>query len=119
MTYSEIEDYALKTTGAELSFSYDWETPVIKVSGKMFFLGSPKEQVPRVNLKSLPEESFVLRDMFTSIIPGYHMNKEHWNSIYLDDSVPEEIQRRMVDESYRLVVRGLSKAKREALTVAK
>ena len=119
MTYSEIEAYALTKPGVELSFPFDWETPVIKVSGKMFFLGSPIEQVPRVNLKSLPEESLVLRDMFTSIIPGYHMNKEHWNSIYLDDSVPEEIQKRMVDESYRLVVRGLSKAQRETLAAAK
>ncbi|NQT59911.1 MAG: MmcQ/YjbR family DNA-binding protein [Bacteroidetes bacterium] len=119
MTYAEIEAYSLTKPESELCFPFDWETPVIKVCGKMFFLGIPKEQIPRVNLKGVPEENSVLRAMFKSIIPGYHMNKEHWNTLYLDGSVPDEIQKQMVDESYQLVVQGLTKVQRDKLAAAK
>jgi len=118
MTYAEIEAYSLTKPEAELCFPFDWETPVIKVCGKMFFLGIPNDTIPRINLKGLPEENAVLRAMYEAIIPGYHMNKEHWNTLYLDGSVPDEIQKQMVDESYRLVVKGLSKAQRERLNSA-
>ena len=115
MTYAEIEAYSLTKPEAELCFPFDWETPVIKVCGKMFFLGIPNDTIPRINLKGLPEENAVLRSLYEAVIPGYHMNKEHWNSLYLDGSVPDEIQKQMVDESYLLVVKGLPKAQRERL----
>lgn len=115
MTYAEIEAYSLTKPESELCFPFDWETPVIKVCGKMFFLGIPKDQIPRINLKGLPEENAVLRAMYKAVKPGYHMNKEHWNSLYLDGSVPDDIQKQMVDESYRLVVKGLPKVQKERL----
>lgn len=116
MTYAEIEAYSLAKPEAELCFPFDWETPVIKVCGKMFFLGNPEDQIPRVNLKGLPEENAVLRAVYKAIIPGYHMNKEHWNTLCLDGSVPDEIQKQMVDESYRLVIKGLPKVHKERLS---
>ena len=119
MTYAEIEAYSFTKPESELCFPFDWETPVIKVCGKMFFLGIPKDTIPRINLKGLPEENTVLRAMYEAVIPGYHMNKEHWNSLYLDGSVPDEIQKQMVDESYRLVVKGLPKVQRERLNSPK
>ncbi len=56
-----------------------------------------------------------LRDIYTAVNPGYHLNKRHWNTVTLDDSVPEPELLRMIDDSYRLVVKGMKKADREEL----
>jgi len=69
----------------------------------------------RINLKCDPNEAIVLRDMFESVIPGYHMNKEHWNTVILDGTIPESEIKIMIDESYRLVVKSFKKSDREQL----
>ena len=88
---------------------------VFKVLGKIFALISLDENPLRINLKCDPAQVPVLRAMHESIQPGYHMNKEHWNTIVLDGSLPELLIRRLIDESYDLVVAGLPKTKRESL----
>jgi predicted DNA-binding protein (MmcQ/YjbR family) len=97
--------------------------PVYKIKGKMFALmseigGKKPNKQPQVNLKCDPLEAQQLRDIFTAVIPGYHMNKKHWNTVVLDQSIPEGEMKRMIDESYRLVVKGLKKAERNALETA-
>ena len=91
------------------------EVLVYKVKGKMFSLIAPQDQPIRINLKCDPDKALALRDMFESIIPGYHMNKKHWNTIILDGEVPEAEVCALIDHSYDLVVKGLKKADREAL----
>ena len=76
---------------------------VYKVGGKMFALAIPDDFPPRINLKCDPERAMELRDRFPSILPGYHMNKKHWNTILLDGRVPPALLRDLIDHSYLLV----------------
>lgn len=110
MEYSEIEAYALEKPHAVIDFPFDDKTPVVKVGGKMFFLGSLEGQPIRINLKASPSDVDIQRSLYAAIIPGYHMHKRHWNSIILDGTVPPELIRKMVDDSYELVWKGLTKA---------
>ena len=91
------------------------DVAVYKIRGKMFATFGYEGDVARVNLKCDPEEAIVLRDIFDAVIPGYHMNKAHWNTVILDGSIPTGEIERMIDRSYGLVVRGLKKAERTAL----
>jgi len=68
-----------------------------------------------MNLKCDPDEANALRDVFDAVIPGYHMNKKHWNTVILDGTVPVNEIERMVDRSYGLVVKGLKKSEQQAL----
>jgi predicted DNA-binding protein (MmcQ/YjbR family) len=68
-----------------------------------------------MNLKCEPTEALMLRDIFESVIPGYHMNKKHWNTIKLDGSVPDNEIKRMIDNSFGLVVKSLKKSDRQQL----
>ena len=88
---------------------------VYKVMGKMFALTDPNEFPPFVNLKCDPDRALELRDEHEAVRPGYHMSKKHWNSVYLDDGLPSELVRELIDHSYDLVVKGLKKADREKL----
>lgn len=110
-----IKRYCLAISGTTEDYPFDSETMVFKVLGKMFALVSLDENPSRINLKCDPAQAPVLRAMHDSIQPGYHMNKEHWNTIILDGSLPAELIWRLIDESYDLVVAGLPKSKRESL----
>lgn len=90
------------------------ETAVFKIMGKMFGLIGDGEPLA-VNLKCDPDEAIFLRQMYTAVQPGYHMNKRHWNTVTIDGTIPDEEIRQMVDASYNLVVKSLKKADQEAL----
>ena len=81
----------------------------------MFALFSEDETPFRINLKCDPEVAQILRGMHKSIVPGYHMNKEHWNTVNLDKSLPDELIYKMIDDSYNLVVKGLKKVDRDKI----
>lgn len=102
---------------------------VYKVQGKVFAiigLGNktdtkqtdldPSLVGVRINLKCDPDKALALRDMFDAVIPGYHMNKKHWNTVIIGGDLPIEEFFALVDHSYALVVKSLKKADREALT---
>lgn len=88
---------------------------VYKVMGKMWALLSWESNPLRVNLKCDPGAAEHLRNIYSSIKPGYHMNKKHWNTIILDGEIPEDFFWEMADDSYNLVVKGLKKTDREKL----
>lgn len=92
---------------------------VMRVADKMFALFDaqpPADDTPTtINLKCDPELAVILRETYAAVQPGYHMNKRHWNTITLDGSIPDDEVLEMIDESYRLVARGLKKAQRQAL----
>ncbi len=88
---------------------------VYKVMGKMFALIAWEEDPISISLKCDPDLALALRAQYPAVIPGYHMNKKHWNTITLDGSIPEKEIFFMIDESYALVVKGLKKADREKL----
>lgn len=107
--------YLLSKPGAVESFPFDNTTFVAKVGGKMFALFNIDDVPPRVNLKCLPEQAEVLRELYPAVRPGYHMNKRHWNTVVLDGSLPDDDIIDMIDESYKLVVQGLPKRLRVTL----
>jgi len=115
MNYETLEALLLAKKGAVLEYPFGPDAAVFKVAGKMFALVAWQEEPLRITLKSDPGEADELRRIFSAIQPGYYMNKNHWNTVALDGSVPQELLLTMVESSYRLVVKGLRKAERELL----
>lgn len=97
---------------AELTFPFGFETAVYKVRGKIFAVAPVDGAHRTITLKADPEDALVLVRDHDGITPGYHMNKRHWVTVDLDGDVPEDLVAAMVDESYRLVVLTLPKARR-------
>lgn len=97
--------------GAELWYNSDWEAHILSVGGKQFArLGTDKTGVPIVTLKGEPLENEALRQEFESIVPGYYANKQHWNSVLLDQaSFGEDRLAEMLQDGYRIVFQSLTK----------
>jgi predicted DNA-binding protein (MmcQ/YjbR family) len=112
---AELRDHCLSFTGAEETFPFGPETSVFKVSGKMFALSQLDADSLRVSLKCEPALAETLRAAHEAVIPGYHLNKRHWNTVILDGSMPNEAVRDMIEDSYDLVVSKLPRARRQAL----
>ncbi|MHC1703622.1 MAG: MmcQ/YjbR family DNA-binding protein [Tenuifilaceae bacterium] len=112
MNIEEIREYCLSKKGATECFPFDELTLVFKVGEKMFAL-SNLDGEPSINLKCDPEKAIELREEYSSIEPGYHMNKSHWNTVYLNGSVPEKLIKDLINHSYDLIINSLSKAKKE------
>ena len=115
MKLEPLRQLLLKKAGATEETPFGPEALVYKVMGKMFALIAWEDNPLRITLKCDPNLALALRDLYPAVIPGYHMNKKHWNTIILDDSVPEKQFLDLIDESYDLVVKGLKKADRERL----
>lgn len=115
VTEHKVKQYLLGKPEAEEDFPFGPEAAVYKICGKMFALLYQREGECRINLKCDPVEALELRHVFSAVQPGYHMNKKHWNTVLLDGSLPQGEIERMVDNSYRLVVKGLKKAERRGL----
>lgn len=115
MDYERLHQYLLSKPGAAVDFPFDAVTLVIKVGGKMFALITLDDHPLRMNLKCNPAKAQALRDCFPSILPGYHMNKRHWNTLVLDESLPDDLILSLIDDSYELVVQGLSKVARQLI----
>ena len=119
MNYADARSYLLSRPEAFEDFPFGPDVAVMKVCTKMFAtLAYRNDGVANMNLKCDPDEALILRDIFSAVKPGYHMNKKHWNTIVLDGSIPPGEIERMVDSSYSLVVRGLKSAERKRLIVA-
>lgn len=112
----QLRAYCGTKPGSEETFPFGLGTLVFKVAGKMYALCPVAEEPLRMNLKCDPELALLLRSEHEAIAPGYHMNKRHWNTITLDGTLPEPLLHELIDHSYDLVVAGLPKAKRAALT---
>ena len=99
-------------------FPFDQDTLVIKVCGKIFAIVSLEKTPLWISLKCDPTWAIELREAYKSVQPGYHLNKQHWNSVVLDSSIPLDVVRKMIDMSYDLVVAGFNKAQKEELREA-
>ena len=117
MDANAAEAYLLGKPEAQKDFPFGPDVAVMKVRGKMFATLGDEQGEGRMNLKCDPDQALALRDIFEAVIPGYHMNKKHWNTIKLDGSIPVGEIQRMIDHSYALVVGGLPKKVREAMAV--
>ncbi len=107
-----FREYCLRKKSVTESFPFDEVTLVFKVAGKIFALTSLETTDFRVNLKCDPERALELREEYTSIIPGWHMSKIHWNTVIVDGSINQELFKELVDHSYDLVVKSLTKKAR-------
>ncbi len=110
MNYPWLEEYCAAKPGAIKEFKPEWDTTRYMIGGKMFALqGADNTGRPVITLKLPPAEGDLLRRQYEDVIPGYYMNKEHWNSVYLDGSVPDDVLRHMIDKSYGTLVASLPK----------
>lgn len=109
--------YLLGKPEALEDYPFGADVAVMKVRGKMFATLSESGGEGRMNLKCDPDQALALRDIFPAVLPGYHMNKKHWNTVLLNGSIPRGELERMIDHSWALVVRGLPRAVREGMAV--
>lgn len=114
MTLDQLQAYCAKKVGVSWDTPFGPDVLVFRVAGKMFAL-APINIFDTVNLKCDPERAVELREQFEGIIPGYHMNKQHWNTIDVTGSVPQKLILELVDHSYELVRASLPKKLRETL----
>lgn len=113
MNVPELRDYRLSKPGATYDFPFDEQTCVACVAGKIFAFFGINSSPARVTLKCDPGLARDLRGSFNGVEPGYHTNKEHWNTVMCEDSdVPDEKIRWMIDHSYGLIRESLPKSKR-------
>jgi predicted DNA-binding protein (MmcQ/YjbR family) len=110
-----IREYCLTFPGAEETFPFGPETSVFKVEGKIFALSQLDGRPLRVSMKCEPLLAEQLREAHTAVIPGYHLNKRHWNTVIIDGSLPETMVKDMIEDSYDLVVSALPVSRRRAL----
>ncbi len=115
MNPAELRDYCLSFRGAEETFPFGPETSVFKVAGKMFALSRLGAESLRVSLKCEPMLAEALRGAHAAVLPGYHLNKRHWNTVIIDGSLSDDAVSDMVEDSYDLVVSKLPRARRRAL----
>ncbi|WP_226390544.1 MmcQ/YjbR family DNA-binding protein [Penaeicola halotolerans] len=106
MNVEYYRTHCLSKVGVEEGFPFDTSTLVFKVGGKIFALLDIEEFVS-VNLKCDPEYAIELRERYEGILPGYHMNKRHWNTILNDGSVSDKLLLELTDHSYDLVYQSL------------
>lgn len=115
MDIETIRTYCLAKKGVEECLPFDDVTLVFKVMGKMFLLISLDSQPPRFNAKCEPEKAIGFRENYSCVLPGYHMNKTHWNSIICDGTANKTLIKQWIDDSYHLIVKSLSKKLQQEL----
>lgn len=113
MHIEQLREYCLSKKGAEETFPFDTETLVFKVGGKAFLLTGINSKPVRFNVKCDPEKAIELREQYECVLPGWHMNKKHWNTIVADGSVQIKKLQEWITDSYNLVVDSLPKKERE------
>lgn len=117
MKYEWIDDYLLKKTGVTKDLQEDWNWIRYQIGGKMFaaICRDDKDEPYYITLKLEPLEGDFWRKQYEDIIPGYYMNKEHWNSVKADGNVPDDILMDLLDKAYQIVLGKLSKKKQKEI----
>ena len=103
MNIESLREYCLSRPGAEETLPFGPDTLVYKVGGKVFFLTGLDDEKLSFNVKCDPDKAIELREEFPCVLPGYHMNKKHWNTIVVDGSVSSKQLKEWIDHSYELV----------------
>jgi predicted DNA-binding protein (MmcQ/YjbR family) len=111
LNLEELRDYCLQKPGATESLPFGEDTLVFKVGEKIFLLTGIKEG-NRFNVKCDPELAIELRERYTEVQPGYHMNKKLWNTVYMDGALTDKQLLEMIDHSYNLILNSLPKKTR-------
>ncbi|MBO5371823.1 MAG: MmcQ/YjbR family DNA-binding protein [Lachnospiraceae bacterium] len=117
MRYTWLDEYLLSKPGVTKDLQQDWNWIRYQIGGKMFVANclSDANEPYYITLKLEPSEGDFLRQQYEDIIPGYYMNKTHWNSIKADGNVPDDLLKDLLDKSYQLVLGGFSKKKQQEI----
>ena len=108
--YPWLDEYLLSKKGVEKDFKAEWGWDRFMIRGKMFTAFCYDDTgIVYVTVKCEPDFNFMLRNTYDDIIPGYYMNKEHWNSIKVNGNVPDDVVKEMVDRGYNLILKAFSK----------
>ncbi|TDF38236.1 MmcQ/YjbR family DNA-binding protein [Alteromonadaceae bacterium M269] len=109
MEFEALNQYLLAKPETIQDFPFGDDVYVYKVKKKMFALIGWREEKMMLNLKCDPDEAVALRDVFSAITEGYHMDKKHWISVYFDGTVPDGEVKRLIDNSFKLIVEKMPK----------
>ncbi len=115
MELQQLRDYLGAKPGACEDLPFGPEVLVLKVAGKMFALIAWQELPLTISLKAEPQQALLWRELYPAVTAGYHLNKQHWNTVRLDGSVPDDTLRQLIDESWSRLVPGAKKRERLAL----
>ena len=115
MDAARLRRHCLGFPGSAETFPFGPETSVFKVAGKIFAISRLGQDPLEVSLKCEPLLAEQLREAHGAVRPGYHLNKRHWNTVTVDGSIPDQLFEDMIEDSYDLVVSGLSRSRRRAL----
>ena len=115
MNIEEFRNYCLSKKGVTEGLPFDEHTLVFKVMGKMFALTGLERTPFSVNLKCDPDRALELREYHPEVAPGYHMNKQHWNTVDFTGSLSITLKKELIDHSYDLIVSGLTKKLKQEL----
>lgn len=116
MNIEDFYSFCMQLKGTEETFPFDQQTLVFKVGGKMYALADV-EQFASVNLKCDPEKAIDLRERYAGILPGWHMNKTHWNTVQLNNDVDDVLLRELIQHSYELIFAALPKKVRDEIAL--
>jgi predicted DNA-binding protein (MmcQ/YjbR family) len=109
MNIEQLQQYCLNKEDAEETFPFGPDTLVYKVNGKVFLLAGLDQNPVRFNAKCDPDRAVELREEYPdNVLPGFHMNKKHWNTVVANANIPSKLLRDLIDHSYELV-RGKKK----------
>lgn len=109
MDIETLREYCLSKKAVEEGFPFGEDTLVFKVAGKIFLLVGLNNNPLQFNAKCGPEKALELREQYDAVQPGYHMNKKHWNTVIADGRLSNSLLKEMIDDSYDLIVKSLSK----------
>ena len=115
MNIEELREYCISKKAVEECLPFGPETLVFKVMGKAFLLTGLDSTPLQFNVKCDPEKAIELREQYSCVLPGFHMNKKHWNTIVVDESVNAKLLQEWITDSYNLVVSRLTKSQQKKL----
>jgi len=104
MTHKKVEEYLLSMPNAKLDYPFGEEAAVYKANDKMFAIVAEKSDPVRISLKCDPLLAMTLREKYESVMPGYHLNKKHWNTIVLSGQLTWDEVKDLIRHSYNLVI---------------
>ena len=119
MNIQQLYEFCLSKKGVTEHFPFDEDTLVFKVGEKIFALTSLsnwEKGTPAINLKCNPDKAIALRAEFEAVVPGYHMNKTHWNTIHFNGDVSDKMICELINDSYALIFKSLTKKLQQEIT---
>jgi len=117
MDKKSLISYCSSKPFATSDFPFDDEVMVFRICGKIFALLNIKSAENSISLKCNPELALILREEYKGVTPGYHLNKRHWNSVDCNSGIPEEKIIEMIDHSYSVTAKGLTKKQRREIDI--